>query len=149
MPTTDISFNGKRVISGRSYIEPSNVTLTERSGGRFNGRAAISVPYFKSNQNIERHLVVRMRFYHNGKEGFDSQVLISNCKTVSSNELSPSFAILLSKTKNQIIFFISTKQGNMDKSGGTASISLPFTVIYIRRFYLCNTVVCMYHFVVH
>ncbi|XP_063421681.1 uncharacterized protein LOC134706570 [Mytilus trossulus] len=127
VPTTDISFNGKRVISGRSYIETSNVTLTERSGGRFNGRAAISVPYFKSNQNIERHLVVQMRFYHNGKEGYDSQVLISNCKTVSSNELSPSFAILLSKTKNQIIFFISTKQGNMDKSGGTASISLPYT----------------------
>ncbi|XP_052094817.1 uncharacterized protein LOC127730438 [Mytilus californianus] len=127
VPTTDIAFNGKRVISGRSYIEPSNVTLTERSGGRFNGRAAIAVPYFKSNQNIERHLVVRMRFYHNGKEGYDSQVLISNCKTVSSNELSPSFAILLSKTKNQIIFFISTKQGSTDKSGGTASISLPYT----------------------
>ena len=128
-PTADLDFSAYDVENRiRNYINANNVTNSE-GYGLFNGRAYVSVPFFKNNENIGTHFVIRMRFYHDGKQGYDSQVLASNCKTRKGKELSPSFAILLAKTKRQIIFFASTKGEDRKRYGATASLSLPFQVI--------------------
>lgn len=128
-PIADLEFRTYDVENKvRNYIHANNVTNTE-GYGFFNGSASVSVPFFKNNQNIGTHFVIRMRFYHDGKRGYDSQVLASNCKTRTGTELSPSFAILLAKTKRQIIFFASTKREDRKRYGATASLSIPFQVI--------------------
>ncbi|XP_061180383.1 uncharacterized protein LOC133188924 [Saccostrea echinata] len=135
-PKIVVDFSGQQVTNQAPrpvYLKSTDVNIIP-SGmlninyGQFNGRSSqiFSERYFAV---TFRRLLIRMRFYNDGRGGPENQVLISNCDSLAKSwnipELDPnkkpSLAIILSRSTSTLTFL------GFSEFSPPAIIRLPFS----------------------